>query len=73
MSKRFGIILRDLRRQKRLSQAELANLSDLDRTFISLLERGVRQPTLETLFRIASALEVKPSEIIKKLEMSYED
>ena len=68
LSGRFGKILKELRITKGFSQEILANESDLDRTYISLLERGLRQPTISVLFKLASALEVSPSQIIKELE-----
>jgi len=60
--------LKELRVKKGYSQESLAIECDLDRTYISLLERGLRQPTISTLFTIASALEVTPSSIVKELE-----
>lgn len=48
--KNFGIFLSSLRTDKKISQEKLAELCQLDRTYISLLERGCRQPTLMTLF-----------------------
>lgn len=67
LEKIFGDVLRELRTRKGLSQESLALESDLDRTFISLLERGLRQPSLNTIFQISMALEVQPYEIIKKV------
>lgn len=64
----FGIVLRELRVQNKLSQEKLAELCDLDRTYISLLERGLRQPTISTIFVVASALQIKPSEFISLVE-----
>ncbi len=64
----FGKELRALRNKQGLSQEALALECDLDRTFISLLERGKRQPTLETLFKLAAKLDTAPSEIIEKME-----
>ncbi|MDZ7842606.1 MAG: helix-turn-helix transcriptional regulator [Gammaproteobacteria bacterium] len=64
----FGRILRQLRVQKGLSQEALADAAELDRTYISLLERGQRQPSLTTLFALAAVLDVKPSDIVEKLE-----
>ena len=51
----FGLILKDLRNERGLSQQQLAFDSDLDRTYISLLERGLRLPTLGTVFKVASS------------------
>jgi transcriptional regulator with XRE-family HTH domain len=65
---RFGLVLKELRVKKGYSQESLAIECDLDRTYISLLERGLRQPTISTLFTIATALGVTPSSIIKELE-----
>ncbi len=68
INKVFGQVLRDLRRGKGLSQESLAFECDLDRTFISLLERGLRQPSLKTLYKLAEALEMAPSDLITELE-----
>lgn len=68
IEKQFGAILRRLRKGKSLSQTKLANLAELDRTYVSLLERGLRQPTITVLFKIANALDVPPSSIISDLE-----
>ena len=64
----FGEELRALRHQQGFSQESLALECDLDRTFISLMERGKRQPTLSTLFKLAKVLNTVPSEIINKVE-----
>jgi transcriptional regulator with XRE-family HTH domain len=64
----FGKVLRKLRERQNLSQEKLAEYCDLDRTYISLLERGLRQPTITTLFKIAEALKMSPSEIITQVE-----
>ncbi len=64
----FGLTLQKIRLERNLSQAELAELSEIDRTFISLLERGIRQPSLTTIFQLASALKIKPSLLIAELE-----
>lgn len=64
----FGEVLRKLRVEQNLSQDKLAELSHLDRTYISLLERGLRTPTISTLFSISNALDNSPSRIIKLVE-----
>jgi len=64
----FGEILRDSRSKAGFSQEKLALDCGLDRTYISLLERGLRQPTLTTLFVLADSLDVKPSKLIKSVE-----
>ena len=64
----FGTILRQLRVEKGLSQEALALESGLDRTFVSMLERGLRQPTLSSLFALAEALQIPASRIVKLTE-----
>jgi transcriptional regulator with XRE-family HTH domain len=64
----FGVVTRNLRKSLNLSQEELADLCDLDRTYISLLERGLRQPSLSTIFVIAKSLSTKPSNLINLVE-----
>ncbi len=69
----FGEMLKKYRKQASLSQEELAHLCSLDRTYISLLERGKRRPTLNTIFTIAKALQINPSTIVQDVEKAYED
>jgi transcriptional regulator with XRE-family HTH domain len=64
----FGIIIKDLRNKKSLSQDELSDKTGLDRTYISLLERGKRNPSLLTILKICKALDILPSELMIKLE-----
>lgn len=64
----FGAVLRELRISRGLTQEKLAFNASLDRTFISLLERGQRQPSLATIFQISKALQLSPSEVIKLVE-----
>ena len=66
----FGQVLKELRTKKKLSQEQLALSCDLDRTFISMLERGVRQPTLTSIIVIAKSLDV-PAHQLVKLTTSY--
>ena len=65
----FGKVLRKLREGNNLSQETLAEYCELDRTYISLLERGLRQPTITTIFKIAKALHITPSELVKIVEL----
>ena len=52
----FGLAVRRHRQLLRLSQEELANRANIDRTYISGVERGARNPTLNIMQRIATAL-----------------
>ena len=60
----FGRTLRKLRLARALSQQDLAFATNLDRTYISLLERGRRQPSLTTIFDLAKALGLKPEKLV---------
>jgi transcriptional regulator with XRE-family HTH domain len=67
----FGKSLREARREARLSQPTLADRANLDRTFISQMERGIRQPTITTLFKLADGLERTPDELVKRAREIY--
>ena len=56
------------RKQKGVSQEVLSGLADIGRTHLSAIERGERKPTLETLYRICNALDIKMSTFVLKLE-----
>ena len=64
----FGHAVREARESLGWSQEALGFEADLDRTYISGIERGVRNPTLETVLRIAQALGVSPSSLIAAAE-----
>lgn len=66
LSINFGQVLRHERTQRELTQEQLAFECELDRTYISLLERGLRQPTLTTLVLLGSALEIDPAELVRR-------
>ena len=67
-AKLIGGVIRQYRKEKKMSQEILSGLSGLDRTHYSKIERGLRSPTIGTLFRIAEALKVPPHEIIETIE-----
>jgi transcriptional regulator with XRE-family HTH domain len=62
---RLGKRIRDLRRAKGLSQEEFADRIDLDRTYVSGVERGMRNPTLKTLQAFAEGLSVTLSHLLE--------
>ena len=63
----FGNVIRELRNQQNISQEKLALISDMDRTFISLLERGLRQPSLKSILRLSESLKIRPGELIDRV------
>jgi len=67
IAKSFGERLRQLRKERKISQEKLAELSGLHRTYISSLERGGRNPTLMSLSAIADALGVEISYLTKSI------
>ncbi len=64
--KRVGINLKRLRQDRGLSQEELAFESGLHRTYISGVERGVRNPTVLVLEKIAAALKVSAAKLLEE-------
>jgi transcriptional regulator with XRE-family HTH domain len=69
----FGDVLRELRKSKNLSQEALALESGLDRTFVSLLKRGLRQPSLASILHLAKTLDVTASEMLVMVEAKQND
>jgi transcriptional regulator with XRE-family HTH domain len=59
----FGRTIREVRNRRGVSQENLALRCGLDRTYVSGIERGVRNPSLTNILKIAAALEVHPSEL----------
>ena len=65
---KVGETISYFRKQKGLSQEVLSGLADIGRSHLSAIERGERKPTLETLYKICTAMDVKMSTVIIKLE-----
>ena len=63
---RVGLNVQELRRAKRLSQEELADLCKIHQTYLSGVETGKRNPSLLVLERIAAALGVDPEELVRR-------
>src|SRR5687767_7710847 len=63
----FGVILREYREAMKLSQDGLGLEAHLDRKFIWLLENGHRLPTLDSLFKLAEALQVAPAVMVARM------
>ena len=67
-----GEVIAGYRKQKGVTQEVLSGLSDIGRTHLSAIERGERKPTLETLYRISLALDIKMSVIMAAIEEEIE-
>lgn len=65
---RFGLAVRAARRERGWAQEELSEAAGLDRTYVSGLERGQRNPTLTTQERIATALGCSLADLVKAAE-----
>jgi transcriptional regulator with XRE-family HTH domain len=64
----FGAAMRQIRNQRGLSQEALAEACELDRTYISGIERGTRNPSLTNILKIAEALGARPAELFELIE-----
>lgn len=64
---KFGKRLKALRLDHHLTQLELAEILDMSPNFIGMIERGERNTTVKNVFRIARALNVKPSNLFEEL------
>lgn len=69
----FGRVLRNYRKKIKYSQERLSSESGLDRTYISLLERGRRQPSLTSMLNIAKALKISPVEMMTKIDALHKE
>lgn len=65
ISEAVGAKIRQLRKAKAMSQEELALKSDLSPAYYGLVERGVKCPSIETIWKIAAGLDVPPSELLR--------
>lgn len=67
-----GRAIQRTREERGLSQELVSGLAGIGRTHLSAIERGVRKPTLDTFWKIADALGVKPSALLSKIEAETE-
>ena len=69
----FGLVISRLRIQKGLTQERMSGLAGIARSHLAALENGTKTVRLDTLWRIADALEIKPSELIREIENERND
>ena len=67
-----GKTIRALRKEKGLSQDVLSGLAGIARTHLTMIENGSKQANFETLWRLATALELRPSELVAQIERRIE-
>lgn len=63
-----GRTVRRLRREKGISQDVLSGLAGIARTHLTMIENGEKQANFETLWKIANALDMRPSELVALIE-----
>ena len=68
LKKNIGIVLRNLRAQKGISQEKLALETGIGRRYMSDIENGRRNVSLEIIEKLADYFEIKPSELVEKIE-----
>ena len=68
-----GETIRRLRTEKNMSQELLSGLAGIARTHLSMIETGRKQANFETLWRLALALELRPSELVAKIEQTCQN
>ena len=64
----IGQVIQKCRLEKGMTQEVLSGLAGLDRTHYSKIERGLRSPTIDTLFKIAGALDIPPHQLMIEIE-----
>ena len=67
-----GKVIRQIRKEKKLSQEVVSALAGLARSHLSMIETGVKQANFETIWKLANALELKPHELIELIEIEAE-
>jgi len=72
VAQEFGVALKELRVSRGISQEKLALEADVDRSFLSKMERGIRQPSITVLFKLCAALNSSPESLIRELRQRLE-
>ena len=62
----FAAVIREARLASGLTQEALAQVSNVDRTYVGLLENGRRQPSLSTIFSLAAGLETTAEALVRR-------
>jgi len=62
----FGAVVRTIRLDLKISQEELSNLAEVERSHMGKIERGEHMPNFVLILRLAKALQVRPGELVDK-------
>ena len=68
----IGRTIRSLRNKKGISQDVLSGFAGIARTHLTMIENGDKQANFETLWKIANALDMRPSELVAQIEAEIE-
>lgn len=68
----LGKAIKQLRKSKKFSQEVLSKKAGIARSHLAMIETGVKQPNFSTVWKLANALEIRPSELVKAIE-TYKD
>ena len=66
IKQKFGNKIKELRKEKGLSQEKLANLAEIDRTYLPTIEKGERNVSIEVIEKLAIALDVKIKDLFNE-------
>lgn len=67
-AEKIGKVIRRIRKERGVSQEVLSGLAGIARTHLTMIESGSKNPNFETLWKIALALKIKPSELVAEIE-----
>jgi transcriptional regulator with XRE-family HTH domain len=68
LTRAFGFAVGEVRTARGLSQDDLASAAEIDRTYVSQIERAIKSPTLRVLDQLAGALGLRPSQLVIRAE-----
>lgn len=65
LTQKLGSRIRKVRKQRNLTQEKLADLAGIDYTYLNMIEAGKRNPSIKKLAKIARALQVSLTELLR--------
>jgi transcriptional regulator with XRE-family HTH domain len=68
INKAVGQAIKEARKSKNIAQEKMALLSNIDRTYASALERGLKNPSLEVILKISEGLDYPANKIVSRVE-----
>lgn len=71
-NKLVGTTIRSIRKQKGMTQELLSGFAGIARSHLAMIETGAKQPNFETIWRIAQALNITPSELVAEIENAHQ-